>query len=94
VEPSDTTMDNCYNIVLEHEDYTLGKAIEYFLYDRYFNGDKRLSFCAFKKAHPHDDYSIIQVAYKSNVNVANIMQDVATACTELIDVYLSIFAKM
>ncbi len=94
VEPSDTTMDNCYNIVLEHEDYTLGKAIEYFLYDRYFNGDKRLSFCAFKKAHPHDDYSIIQVAYKTNVNVANIMQDVATACAELIDVYLSIFAKM
>jgi len=67
VEPSETTMDNCYNIVLEHEDYTLGKAIEYYLYDRYFNGDKSIAFCAFKKAHPHDDYSIIQVASISSL---------------------------
>ena len=94
VEPSETTMDNCYNIVLEHEDYTLGKAIEYYLYDRYFNGDKRLTFCAFKKAHPHDDYSIIQVAYRDNVSVANITQDVATACAELVGVYTAIFGMM
>ncbi len=94
IEPSETTMDYCYNIVLEHEDYTLGKAIEYYMYDRYFTKDKRLAFCAFRKMHPHDDYSIIQVAYKENVSMSNIALDVKMACEDLIGVYVAIHKMM
>ena len=56
---SETTMENCYDIVLENEDYTMGKSLEYVLYEEYYQQDK-LSFCGFKKFHPHDDNSKIR----------------------------------
>jgi DNA-directed RNA polymerase subunit L len=66
---SQNTMSNCFDIILENEDYTIGKVIEYFLYTKFFEplekGDKSnlLSYCGFKKMHPHDPDSIIRVAY-------------------------------
>jgi DNA-directed RNA polymerase subunit L len=65
------TMENCYDIILEQDDYTIGKTIEYFLYSKYYkvDEDKRiLTFCGYKKMHPHDDEGIIRVAYKQNVD--------------------------
>ena len=65
------TMENCYDIILENEDYTIGKTIEYFLYSKYFKVDEEkrlLNFCGYKKMHPHDDESIIRVSYKQVVD--------------------------
>jgi DNA-directed RNA polymerase subunit L len=31
-----------------------------------------LSFCGFKKLHPHDTYSIIRVAYRNNIDIDTI----------------------
>ena len=30
------TMDNCYIITIENEDYTIGKILEYYLYNKCF----------------------------------------------------------
>jgi DNA-directed RNA polymerase subunit L len=57
-------MANCHDVVLLDEDYTLGKVIEYILYDKYYEGEALLSFCGFKKFHPHDTESTIRIAYK------------------------------
>jgi len=51
---SETTIDNCFDIRLEGEDYTLGKVIEYIMYTKFYEGDKTLTFCGFKKFHPHN----------------------------------------
>jgi hypothetical protein len=32
----ETTIQNCYDIVLDDEDYTIGKLYEFMLYDTYF----------------------------------------------------------
>ena len=37
---SDTTMDYCYDIHLEEEDYTIGKVLEYILYRTHFLSHK------------------------------------------------------
>ena len=63
IKISETSMDNSYDIILENEDYTIGKMIEYLLYEKYYNNEKVLSFCGFKKLHPHDTSSIIRLAY-------------------------------
>lgn len=63
VVPADVTIANAYNIILRREDYTLGKALEHMLYSKHFLGDRSLTFCAFKKAHPHDEDSYIQLAF-------------------------------
>ena len=65
---SETTIDNCYDVTLENEDYTLGCVLEYILYDRYFVNEKLMSFCGFKKIHPHNNDSILRVAYHAHTD--------------------------
>ena len=65
VNESVNTIDNSYDIVLQNEDYTVGKVLELILYLLHFNGDQTLSYCGFKKFHPHDTHSIIRIAFKS-----------------------------
>ena len=60
---SETTIPNCFDIILENEDYTIGKVLEYTLYETYFTGDKSLTFCGFSKPHPHINISIIRLAF-------------------------------
>jgi len=61
------TLENSFDIILENEDYTIGKIIEYMLYAKYYE-PKILTFCGFKKMHPHDSESIIRIAYKEAVD--------------------------
>ena len=90
IEPSATTMNYSYDVILENEDYTLGKALEYYLYENYYVQEKKLNFCAFKKLHPHDSSSRLRLAYMSNVTENNIQSDLKAACRDLKEVYVSI----
>ena len=65
---SETTMDNCFDIILENEDYTMGKVNEYILYEKYYLGEKIASYCGFKKMHPHDTKSIVRLAYNDKTD--------------------------
>jgi DNA-directed RNA polymerase II subunit RPB3 len=69
IEKSKTTMENCYDIILEKEDYTLGKVLENILYEKYYQ--KTIDFCGFQKPHPHIDMSILRVNF---INPAEIEQ--------------------
>jgi DNA-directed RNA polymerase subunit L len=71
IKKSENTMANCFDIILENEDYTIGKVIEYFLYTKFYE-TKMMTFCGFKKLHPHDNYSIIRVAYTQPVEISTI----------------------
>jgi DNA-directed RNA polymerase subunit L len=71
IEKSQNTMKNCFDIILENEDYTIGKVLEYFLYNKFYE-TKILSFCGFNKLHPHDSHSIIRVAYIESIEVSTI----------------------
>jgi DNA-directed RNA polymerase subunit L len=64
-------MSNCFDVILENEDYTIGKVLEYFLYSKFYE-TKTLTFCGFKKMHPHDPDSIIRVAYKEPIEKATV----------------------
>ena len=35
------------------------------MYALHYEGDSMLSFCGFHKEHPHDDYSILRIAFKN-----------------------------
>ena len=59
------TLDNCYIITLENEDYTVGKIIEYYLYMKYFEEKKEVNYVGFLKKHPHDENSFIKISFKS-----------------------------
>jgi DNA-directed RNA polymerase subunit L len=92
IEPSLVTMENSYDVTLKNEDYTLGKALEFYLYENFYNSkeNKKLNFCAFKKFHPHDLTSCIRVAYAHAVSVNEIGADLKEACIKLQEVYVAI----
>lgn len=92
---SETTIPNCYDIVLEGEGYTLGKAIEYMLFTKHFDresssSDKIMSFCGFKKPHPHINKSLIRVAFLETIEKSEVTQMVVRATDDLIKIYTHI----
>ena len=71
IKLADNTMKNCFDIILENEDYTIGKVIEYFLYTNFYE-KQLMTFCGFEMAHPHDLYSTIRVAYFEPVEISTV----------------------
>jgi DNA-directed RNA polymerase subunit L len=71
IKIAENTMANCFDIILENEDYTIGKVLEYFLYSQFYEKNI-LTFCGFKKMHPHDNYSIIRLSYTEPVEKSTI----------------------
>jgi DNA-directed RNA polymerase II subunit RPB3 len=88
---SETTIDNCYDIILENEDYTIGKVLEYILYERFYLGDKSLSFCGFKKFHPHNKESTIRLAFNTSTDRSMIKHVLTLACIDAQAVFKKMF---
>ena len=82
---SETTVDNCYDIILENEDYPMGNILEYIMYTNFYENEQILSFCGFKKMHPHDDDSILRLAFTNNVNKREIGQYLNKGCKIIIE---------
>ncbi len=89
INNSENTNNNSYDIILENEDYTIGKVIEFLLYTKYFkdNKNKKISYCGFLKKHPHDDFSIIRIIYDNDVNDSYIKNDIKIVSLLAIDIY-------
>jgi DNA-directed RNA polymerase subunit L len=62
IHASDNTVDNCYDVILENEDYTIGNILNAELYTIFYNDLKMLDYIGFKKMHPHDANSILRLA--------------------------------
>jgi DNA-directed RNA polymerase subunit L len=62
IKASDNTMENCYDITLVNEDYTIGNILNYELYQIFYSDLKLLDYVGFKKIHPHDDDSLLRIA--------------------------------
>ena len=90
---SDDTMDNAFNLILEHEDYTLGKVLEFILHEKYYLNKDILSFCGFNKEHPHCDFSIITLAFKKETELNEIFNIVRDCCNIAIELYGNINSK-
>lgn len=95
IMPSDSTLTNGFDIRLIGEDYTLGKALEFVLfnnhYDRYSReSDKSLTFCGFRKPHPHIDESMIRLGFVDSVDKPFITQIIVNACKILESTFVGI----
>ena len=92
IKHGDSTMVNCYDIILVHEDYTVGKVIEYLLNEHYFKTET-LTFCGFKMLHPHDDYCLIRVAYKEPVEISTIKGHLTDCVRRSTDIFKYIYGE-
>ena len=92
IKPALNTMSNCYDIILENDDYTVGKVVEYMMYAKFYE-TKVLTYCGFKKMHPHDSESIVRVAYAKEVDKATIFGHLKECIAEAKQVFDRIKSK-
>jgi len=94
VAPSDTTLSNGYDVTLQNEDYTLGKCIEYFLHTNHYEGSRTVSFCGFRKNHPHDTHSMIRLAFHAPTDVDIVHAYLIAAARESAAVFQSLISQI
>lgn len=79
--PTVSTIQNGFDIELKDEDYTLGKVLEFFLHDKHYAEDQTVTYCAFRKIHPHNPDSMIRVGFAETVGVdEGIVAEYITTC--------------
>ena len=88
-----TTIANEYIITLENEDYTLGNVLVHFLYEKYYNGNKSLSFVGFRVPHPHIPNGIIRMAFTNESDVTKVSQYLTSATQDVITTFTNIQSK-
>jgi DNA-directed RNA polymerase subunit L len=82
---SETTIPNCFDIILKGEDYTLGKVVEFILYAKHYG--EALHYCGFRKPHPHIDESIIRIGFKNPTDKVSVATMVVNAAVDGIRIY-------
>ena len=94
IVPSETTLKNGFDVTLINEDYTLGKVIEFYLYQQHFIADKTLSFCGFRKSHPHATDSIIRVAFHNETDIVGVSVYIQGAANDAITAFKKLVEQM
>ena len=94
VAPSDTTLSNGYDVTMQNEDYTLGKCIEYFLHTNHYEGSRTISFCGFRKNHPHDTHSMIRLAFHAPTDVDIVHTYLMQAARDSAAVFQSLISQI
>jgi DNA-directed RNA polymerase subunit L len=82
---SDSTIPNCFDIILKNEDYTLGKVIEFILYEKHYT--KTVHYCGFRKPHPHIDESIIRLGFKNPTDKVSVITYIMNAVVDATRIY-------
>ena len=97
---ANATMEKCYDVQLnvkqEGEEpmfvagYTIGKVIEAELHKKFVSGgqtDRKLTFCTFRKPHPHIDVCRIRLGFKDPMDTASVISYLTNAADETIKVF-------
>lgn len=66
IKRSENILENCYDVTLVNEDYTIGNILNYELYKIFYTELKQLNYVGFKKLHPHDSDSILRLSLQDN----------------------------
>ena len=93
VQTSKNTLKNSFDITLVDDDYTIGKVVEYILNDKFYKGNKTLTYCGYLKPHPHDPDSIIRVAYEQTVEISTVKLNLIESIRDVIQIYKKIMKQ-
>lgn len=94
LKADEVAVKNSFDIEIQNIDYTLGKIIEFVIYQEYFKNQGVLSFSGFLKPHPHDEHSIIRIAFKKDKDSSEeTVEDIlVSACKIGQQIYSSIYS--
>ena len=87
IEKSKTAMSS-FDVKLENEDYSVGKALEYAIYSKFYDSEPVFDFVSFHKFHPHDKFSIIRISFKDNTEDKEMVYGyIKQGCVDVIEAY-------
>jgi DNA-directed RNA polymerase subunit L len=66
IKRSDNILENCYDVILVNEDYTIGNILNYELYKVFYTELEQINYVGFKKIHPHDSDSLLRISLVDN----------------------------
>lgn len=92
-----STVPNEFLITILDEDYTLGNPIIYFIYQKHYLDDKSITFCGFRKPHPHNNISEIRLAFAEPTEITTVALYLTNAANKCIELYKNIqdnFSKL
>ena len=81
-------------IILKNENYTLGKVIEYIIHEKFYEETPVLTYVGFKKPHPHNNDSLLRIAFKNDVEEVDKNNKVANIISSSCDVGINIFTTI
>ena len=87
IQPSKTTMNNSYDIILENKDYTIGKLIEYAMYHQYYEKEDVIGFISFFKTHPHENDGTLRIAFNETTDEEQVRAFIYQSCQSCIKLY-------
>uniref|UniRef100_A0A6C0KXP5 DNA-directed RNA polymerase RpoA/D/Rpb3-type domain-containing protein n=1 Tax=viral metagenome TaxID=1070528 RepID=A0A6C0KXP5_9ZZZZ len=93
ITPSVSTIKNCFDILLEDDDYTIGKCLEFAMYSKFFESVNSLTYCGYIKMHPHDPDSILRVSYKEEITDNSVVKQNMLECIEELKIVFDSIAK-
>lgn len=94
IQQSQTTM-KAYDIIIENDDYTIGKVLEYFIHDTYYRREQIIQYVGFRKKHPHDSYAILRVSFTDdNETVDKINEIMKDASNMAIDSFIRVIQQV
>jgi hypothetical protein len=93
ITPSVSTIKNCFDILLEDDDYTIGKCLEFAMYSKFFESVKSLTYCGYIKMHPHDSDSILRVSYAEEIADNSIVKQNMLECIEELKIVFDTISK-
>ena len=78
----------------EFEDFTIGKILEFELYDKYYLNEKTITFCGFSKPHPHINISKIRIGFKEPTDKNTVVVYLTTVAKEAITYYKQLLSEL
>jgi len=87
IKKSINTLENSFDICLKNENETIGKVMEWMVYDKYFEQEKTVSYCGFKVFHPHDLDSILRISYFQKIDKILLKENLISCINDAILIY-------
>jgi DNA-directed RNA polymerase subunit L len=82
IKPSDNILENCYDVTLINEDFTIGNILNHELYKIFYTDLKQINYVGFKKVHPHDNDSILRISLEDPTKGISTIKTILIAVVE------------
>lgn len=88
IEQNYTFANNCFDIILHNESYTVGKIIEYILFSEFVDVQSpTMSFVSFLKEHPHYSSSLVRTVFIDDITEENIVDILKNKFQTIINIF-------